>query len=156
MLRSLDTHQGVVRHVVDGIADDECAVRHVGVRQPAGRAQRRRRKGEHTEHAERDRRPKNPGPKLAPARVGAVDDQAHRKIRDPVPHAAHQQQHAYRSRAQPRGIGEKERQEHNDGAPDEIGGRVAEGIADPLAPGNAHTRAAAFLSRTCGAGANAS
>ena len=33
-----DAHQSVVRHVVHGVADDQCAVRHVGVAEPAGRA----------------------------------------------------------------------------------------------------------------------
>ena len=88
--------------------------------------------------------------------MGAVDHDAHREIRDAVPHAAHEEQHPHRGRGDARGIGEKEGQEDDDGAPDEIGGRVAERIADPLAEAGAHARTVAFLSRTCGAGANAS
>ncbi len=120
---------GAVGHVygrVDGHHEDVGAV---CPHQLARIAECRRSECQHARHGERQRHPQQIGAVLAPARLGAVGQNAHQRIRYGVPQLGYQQQPAGIGERQPEDVRVEERQIVGKYLPEHRRGQVAESVA---------------------------
>ena len=134
LVRVARDHAGQRRvgHVVHRVDEAQQGVRHVRVNDLAARAQVRSGEGEHADDGERNRGPQQIRAELAPPRVGAVRDGAHHRIEDRCDQAHHQEQRPGLRRRQPERVGVETELQRQHRLKDEVGGHVAEAVADLL------------------------
>src|SRR5690606_31788551 len=91
-----------------------------------------RAEGQQRGEPEGNRGPQDPGPELAPARVGAVRQQAHQGIEAGADDAADEDDGSRGARADLVHVRVEEGDEGQEGLEDQVGGEVAQAVAELL------------------------
>ncbi len=128
-----DRRQRRVRHIVDGIDHPEQDVGGPGIDDLGGRTDIGSRKGEDADDAKRQCRPQQPGPELAPSRVGAVRNHAHDGIEASHRQADDEEKRSRLGGRQAKGVGIEVQLQGEHGLEDKISGHVAQRIANLFA-----------------------
>ena len=127
-----DGGQRGVRHVVDDVDDPQRGVGHPGVDHLGAETEVGRREGEDADDAEGQRAPQDPRPELAPLAGGPVGDHAHHRVEHGHAQADDAQHGPRLRRCEAEGVGVEVQLQRDHELEHEIGGHVAEGVADLL------------------------
>ena len=132
-VRGHDRRQRRVWHIVDGVDHPKQDVGGPGIDDLAGRTDIGSRKSEDTNDAKRQCRPQQPGPELAPSRVGAVRNHAHDGIEASHCQADDKEEGSCLRRRKAKGVGVEVQLQGEHGLEDKISGHVAQRIANLFA-----------------------